>query len=418
MLIEVLERRVERNGEIVNEWSEVEYRLEIPHKLFSPYTSILLNDFMETYLEYSPRSYYSGCFDYLKLQYLKEIKDIYPYASLNLSVKKKIYELEFPGPKKKLLNEETNVNLLKESGEILDSIFSLNRFDTFDKISLFERTPYWRYKQRLSPHLENLFEAIDLYRKAPDRVVIENSSNSVFSKNRKRIPEIILGHLSFRGKLNATLAKECKIVYIENNTHLLYLYGFMLDPDELEFNPMHEYLHLDIVHIENGNKYTDRFANGIGDPEVYVSACGLEDVEEILSTQKIIDMVKESFEQVKDKFVYGINNVVEYDDSVDKILYFFKLLDLKVTPCVWGSRSNISEYALKIKTKILKRRMNGENIDDVDEILDVELDMSDLTSLTFISPYCSLETISKEIVTRVRKSLEEKLFKESEDENQ
>lgn len=412
MLIGLLENRVERNGEIVNEWSEAEYRLEIPNKLFSPHVKILLNDFMETYFEYSPRSYYSGCFDYLKLQYLKEIKDIYPYVSLNLSVEEKIYELEFPGPKKKLLNVETNTNPLKESGKVLDSIFSLNRFDTFDKISLFDRTPYWRYKQRLSPHLENLFEAIDLYKKAPDRVVIEYSSNTAFSKNRKRIPEIILGHLSFRGKLNTILAKECKIVYMENNTHLLYLYGFMLDPDELEFKPMHKYLHRDIVNIENANTYTDRFANGIGDPEVYASACGLEDVEEISSTQKIIDLAKESFEQVKDKFVYGINNVIEYDDSTDKILYFFKLLELKVRPCVWGT------YPLSIKTKILKRRINGENIDDVDEILDVELDMSDLTSLTFISPYCSPETIIKEIATRVRKLLEEKLFKESENENQ
>lgn len=275
MLIEVLERRVERNGEFVNEWSEVEYRLEMPNKLFSSYVNILLNDFMVTYFEYSPRSYYSDYFDDLKLQYLKEIKDIYLYASLNLSVEKKIYELEFPGPKKKLLNVETNINPLKESGEVLDSIYSLNRFDAFDNISLFERTPYWRYKQRLSPHLENLFEAIDLYKKAPDGMVIEYSSNTTFSKNRKRIPEIILGHLSFRGELNTTLAKECKIVYMEDNTHLLYLYGFMLDPDELEFKPMHEYLHLDIVNIENGNTYIDRFANGIGDPEVYVSACGL-----------------------------------------------------------------------------------------------------------------------------------------------
>ena len=281
MLIEVLENRVERNGEIVNEWSEEEYRLEIPDKLFSTHVKILLNDFMETYFEYSPRSYYSGCFDYLKLQYLREIKDIYLYASLDLSVEKKIYELEFPGPKKKLLNAETNTSPLKESGEVLDSIYSLNRFDTFDKISLFERTPYWRYKQRLSPHLENLFEAIDLYKKAPDEVVIEYNSNIVFSKNRKRIPEIILGYLSFRGKLNTALAKECKIVYMGDNTHILYLYGFMLDPDELEFKPMHEYLHLDIANIENGNAYIDRFAHGIGDPEVYESACRLEDVEEM-----------------------------------------------------------------------------------------------------------------------------------------
>lgn len=81
---------------------------------------------------------------------------------------------------------------------------------------------------------------------------------------------------------------------------------------------------------------------------------------EILSTQKIIDMVKESFEQVKDKFVYGVNNVIEYDDSTDKILYFFKLLDLKVMPCTWGSRLfNRETWQLNIKTKILKRRNNG-----------------------------------------------------------
>lgn len=259
ILIEVIDNRVERDGEYVNEWSKTSYSLEIPSD-FNIWETYLLKDFIEDYLEYIPRNYYNGSFDHTKLQYLKEIKDFHPYSSLLLSVEENLYDMKFPGPKKILRRRETETHTLSNSQSILDTVFSLD-WDDEGRKSLFKRTPEYRYRNESLRWLGVLFEAIETYRNNPDEIFIGYNQDFLSVENRKRLPEIIIRYLGFKGELNLSLVKTCKIVHMDNDDHLLYLFGFILDPCDLVFKPMHEYFNVGIRFVENSESYVNRFTN-------------------------------------------------------------------------------------------------------------------------------------------------------------